>query len=68
MLNLVVGLMRDEGEVVIAGELLDGKDEKRAGVMRRQHVGIVFQFFNLLEGMTGVGERRHAGRDRRGEA
>ena len=53
MLNLVAGLdVPDEGEVVIAGESLAGKDENALAIMRRQHVGIVFQFFNLLEGMT----------------
>ena len=53
MLNLVAGLdIPDEGEVVIAGESLAGKDENALAIMRRQHVGIVFQFFNLLEGMT----------------
>ena len=53
MLNLVAGLdVPDEGEVVIAGESLAGKDENALAMMRRQHVGIVFQFFNLLEGMT----------------
>ena len=55
MLNLVAGLdVPDEGEVVIAGESLSGKDENALAVMRRQHVGIVFQFFNLLEGMTAL--------------
>ena len=53
MLNLVAGLdVPDEGEVVIAGETLAGKNENELAIMRRQHVGIVFQFFNLLEGMT----------------
>jgi putative ABC transport system ATP-binding protein len=53
MLNLVAGLdVPDEGEVIIAGESLAGKDENALAMMRRRHVGIVFQFFNLLEGMT----------------
>ncbi len=53
MLNLVAGLdVPDEGEVIIAGESLAGKDENTLAIMRREHVGIVFQFFNLLEGMT----------------
>jgi putative ABC transport system ATP-binding protein len=53
MLNLIAGLdVPDEGEVVIAGESLAGKDENQLAIMRRRHVGIVFQFFNLLEGMT----------------
>lgn len=53
MLNLVAGLdVPDDGEVVVAGESLAGKDENALAIMRRRHIGIVFQFFNLLEGMT----------------
>ncbi len=53
MLNLVAGLdVPDEGDVVIAGESLSGMDESALAIMRRRHIGIVFQFFNLLEGMT----------------
>ena len=53
LLNVIAGLdLPDEGEVVIAGESLAGMDENRLAIMRRKHVGIVFQFFNLLEGMT----------------
>ena len=55
MFNLVAGLdMADEGQVVIAGEEIAGKDENWLAIMRRQHIGIVFQFFNLLEGMTAL--------------
>jgi putative ABC transport system ATP-binding protein len=53
LLNLMAGLdVPDEGEVVVAGQSLAGMDENALAVMRREHVGIVFQFFNLLEGMT----------------
>lgn len=53
MLNLVAGLdVPDEGEVVIAGESLIARSESELAIMRRRHIGIVFQFFNLLEGMT----------------
>jgi putative ABC transport system ATP-binding protein len=53
MLNVIAGLdVPDEGEVLVAGESLAGMDENRLAIMRRRHVGIVFQFFNLLEGMT----------------
>ena len=53
LLNVIAGLdLPDEGEVVIAGESLAGMDENALAIMRRRHVGIVFQFFNLLEGMT----------------
>jgi putative ABC transport system ATP-binding protein len=53
LLNLVAGLDNpSEGEVWVAGESLAGKDENELARMRRRHIGIVFQFFNLLEGMT----------------
>ena len=53
LLNLVAGLdTPSDGEIAVAGEPLAGKDENQLARMRRRHVGIVFQFFNLLEGMT----------------
>jgi putative ABC transport system ATP-binding protein len=53
LLNLVAGLdTPSEGEIAVAGEPLGGKDENELARMRRRHIGIVFQFFNLLEGMT----------------
>jgi putative ABC transport system ATP-binding protein len=53
LLNLIAGLdTPSEGEIAVAGEPLDGKDENDLARMRRRHIGIVFQFFNLLEGMT----------------
>jgi putative ABC transport system ATP-binding protein len=53
LLNLVAGLdAPTEGEIVVAGESLVGKDENDLARMRRRHIGIVFQFFNLLEGMS----------------
>jgi putative ABC transport system ATP-binding protein len=55
LLNLVAGLDRPtDGEVVLAGESLVGKDENELARLRRVHVGFVFQFFNLLEGMTAL--------------
>lgn len=53
LLNMVAGLdVPDEGQVVVAGEDITGYDENALALMRRRHIGIVFQFFNLLEGMT----------------
>jgi putative ABC transport system ATP-binding protein len=53
LLNLIAGLdMPDEGEIAIADETITGKSEDDLARMRRRHIGIVFQFFNLLEGMT----------------
>src|SRR5207249_1321891 len=53
LLNLVAGLdTADEGEIEVAGELVTGRSEDDLARMRRRHVGLVFQFFNLLEGMS----------------
>jgi putative ABC transport system ATP-binding protein len=53
LLNLIAGLdTPSDGEILVAGESLTGKDEDDLARMRRKHVGIVFQFFNLLEGMS----------------
>ena len=55
LLNLVAGLdLADEGEIILDGEDITGRDEDWLARMRRQHIGIVFQFFNLLEGMTAL--------------
>jgi len=55
LLNLVAGLdAPSDGEVVVAGETLAGRDENALARMRRRHVGFVFQFFHLLEGMTAL--------------
>jgi putative ABC transport system ATP-binding protein len=53
LLNLIAGLdAPTEGEILVAGESIIGKDENELALMRRRHIGIVFQFFNLLEGMS----------------
>ena len=53
LLNLVAGLdTPSEGDIVLAGLSLAGKDENELARIRRAHIGIVFQFFNLLEGMS----------------
>jgi putative ABC transport system ATP-binding protein len=53
LLNLVAGLdVADEGTIMVAGAEVTGRGEDDLARLRRQHIGIVFQFFNLLEGMT----------------
>jgi putative ABC transport system ATP-binding protein len=53
LLNLVAGLdTADEGRITVAGEEVTGRSEDDLARLRRHHIGIVFQFFNLLEGMT----------------
>src|SRR5947209_13836724 len=53
LLNIIAGLdTPTDGEVTLAGEQLVGKTEDELAILRRRHIGIVFQFFNLLEGMS----------------
>ena len=53
LLNLIAGLdTPSDGDIVLAGQSLAGKDENELARIRRAHIGIVFQFFNLLEGMS----------------
>ena len=53
LLNLVAGLdTATDGEITLAGESLVGKSEDELAIMRRKHIVIVFQFFNLLESMS----------------
>jgi putative ABC transport system ATP-binding protein len=55
LLNLVAGLdLPTDGEVLLAGTSLAGVDENGLALLRRRHIGFVFQFFNLLEGMTAL--------------
>jgi putative ABC transport system ATP-binding protein len=54
LLNLVAGLeVADEGRIAVADEeVTGGRSEDDLARLRRRHIGIIFQFFNLLEGMT----------------
>jgi putative ABC transport system ATP-binding protein len=55
LLNLIAGLDEpDEGAISIAGDLVSGQPEQVLAALRRRHIGLVFQFFNLLEGMTAL--------------
>ncbi|MCU1454236.1 MAG: Phosphonate-transporting ATPase [Acidimicrobiales bacterium] len=55
LLNLIAGLdQADDGEITIDGELVTGRTEDELARLRRRHIGIVFQFFNLLEGMSAL--------------
>jgi putative ABC transport system ATP-binding protein len=53
LLNMLTGVDRPTtGMVTIAGEPLGGKSEDELAVWRRTEIGIVFQFFNLVPGLT----------------
>src|SRR6187401_3188995 len=49
LMNLVSGIDRpDEGDVVVAGQRLNDLSEDDLALWRSRHVGLVFQFFNLI--------------------
>ncbi|MDQ0835023.1 putative ABC transport system ATP-binding protein [Streptomyces achromogenes] len=53
LLNLIAGLDRpDAGTVTVDGVRVDGLGEAAAARYRRAKVGMVFQFFHLLDDMT----------------
>ncbi|KOX19011.1 ABC transporter ATP-binding protein [Saccharothrix sp. NRRL B-16348] len=53
LLNLIAGLDRpDTGTVTVAGVRVDGLGEAASARYRRARIGMVFQFFNLLDDLT----------------
>ena len=53
LLNIISGLDRPtEGDVIIEGRSTRGLSELDWTMLRRQRIGLVFQFFNLLPGLT----------------
>ena len=55
LLNLIAGLDRPtSGAVTVGGQRVDTLSETGAARYRRRQVGMIFQFFNLLDDMTVV--------------
>jgi len=53
LLNLIAGLDRPaSGTVAVAGQRIDGLSETAAARFRRDQIGMIFQFFNLLDDLT----------------
>lgn len=53
LLHLIAGLTRpDTGRVTVAGECLSALAEPRLTQVRRRHIGLVFQAFNLVPSLT----------------
>ena len=53
LLNLIAGLDKpSSGSVTVAGERVDRMGETAAARFRRREIGMIFQFFNLLEDLT----------------
>jgi putative ABC transport system ATP-binding protein len=55
LLNLVAGLdVATDGDIELGGVSLAGLDESDRARLRRRSVGMVFQFFNLLDDMSAL--------------
>jgi putative ABC transport system ATP-binding protein len=55
LLNLIAGLDRPtSGTVTVGGERVDALSETGLARYRRRQVGMIFQFFNLLDDMTVI--------------
>jgi putative ABC transport system ATP-binding protein len=53
LLHLLGGLEPpSSGEIWLGGQRVDGVSQARWAVIRRRHIGFVFQFFNLVSNMT----------------
>ncbi|CAG6397674.1 ABC transporter ATP-binding protein [Streptomyces cocklensis] len=53
LLNLIAGLDKPtEGSVTVDGVRVDGLGETGSARFRRERIGMVFQFFNLLDDLT----------------
>ncbi len=78
LLNMIAGLDRPtSGSVMVAGQRIDTLGETGVAKFRRREIGMIFQFFNLLDDLTVAdnvmlpaqlaGQRTAAARARTGE-
>ncbi|MCM1385834.1 MAG: ABC transporter ATP-binding protein [Bacillus sp. (in: Bacteria)] len=55
LLNMLAGLEKPtKGEIIIAGEHMEQKTENQLVAFRREHIGFIFQSFNLLGTMNAI--------------
>lgn len=53
LLNLLAGIDEaDGGSIRVCGQTLGPLDETRRTLLRRRHIGFIFQFFNLIPTLT----------------
>lgn len=53
LLNIIGGIeTADSGSICIDGERMETMQEKRLSLYRRNHLGYVFQFYNLIPNLT----------------
>ena len=59
LMHILAGLDKaTSGEVTIAGTAISHLNDNQLTLLRRQHIGFIFQFFNLLPMLNARGERR----------
>ncbi len=55
LLNMLAGLEKPtKGEIVIAGEHMERKTDNQLVAFRREHIGFIFQSFNLMGTMNAI--------------
>ena len=55
LLNILGGIeTASSGQIQFREEILDWSDQKALTAYRRAHVGFVFQFYNLMPGLTAL--------------
>ncbi len=55
LLNIISGTDKaDHGQVVVDGIDLTGLPERESTLFRRQHIGFIYQFFNLIPTLTAL--------------
>jgi putative ABC transport system ATP-binding protein len=55
LLNLIAGIDRpDQGEIVVAGEHISSHTSRQLTDWRARHVGLIFQFYNLMPLLTAA--------------
>lgn len=55
LLNMMAGLEKPtKGEIIIAGEHMESKTENQLVAFRREHIGFIFQSFNLMGTMNAI--------------
>jgi len=55
LLNLMAGIDRpSRGEITIADTALSRLDERELTILRRERIGFIFQFFNLIPTLTAI--------------
>lgn len=53
LLNIIGGIESyDKGEIIINGAAMSAMNEKQTTLYRREHLGYVFQFYNLIPNLT----------------